>query len=287
MKTLAVSSLLLLSSFAAFGQNASEVFDKAPPAIDEALRARVGQFYQAFVAGKFKQAYLLVADDSQDKFFELSKDEYKSFEIVRINYSDKFTKAAVVTAIKSEWRFHGAGTLTTFPLTSNWEVIDGEWYWHYVKPTTVASPFSPSGFIPLPADSTAAAGAKPASAMPNDIAGAAQRILSEVSVDKSAVRLRADETSGDVVHVRNGMPGSVSLKLDNPDIPGLKVTLGQTNLPAHQETTIRFEWSVDNPAKTQVQTMSGHPVVQLHILPTGQVFPISVAFENAPAAPQK
>lgn len=286
MKTLAVSSLLLLSAFGVFGQNASDVFDKAPPAIDEALRARVGQFYQAFVEGKFKQAYLLVADDSQDKFFELSKDEYKSFEIVRINYSDKFTKAAVVTAIKSEWRFHGAGTLTTFPLTSNWEVIDGQWYWHYVKPATVASPFSPSGFIPLP-QNTAAASAKPASVAPNDIAGAAQRILSEVSVDKSSVQLRTDETSRDVVHVRNGMPGSISLKLDKPDIPGLNVTLEQTNLPAHQETTIRFEWSVDSQARTGAQAMSGHPVVQLHILPTGQVFPISVAFENAPAAPQK
>ena len=100
MKTLAFSSLLLLSGLAAFGQNASDVFDKAPPAIDEALRARVGKFYRAFVAGKFKQAYLLVADDSQDKFFELSKDEYKSFEIIKINYSENFTKAAVVTAVE-------------------------------------------------------------------------------------------------------------------------------------------------------------------------------------------
>ncbi|MGB6944028.1 MAG: hypothetical protein WBE37_16630 [Bryobacteraceae bacterium] len=287
MKTLAVSSLLLLSSLAAFGQNASNVFDKAPPAIDEALRARVGQFYQAFVDGKFKQAYLLVADDSQDKFFELSKDEYKSFEIIRINYSENFTKAAVVTAVKSEWRFQGASTISKFPLTTNWEVIDGQWYWHYVRPTRVATPFSPSGFVPLAPETAGEQAAKPASAVPKDIAGAAQRILSEVSLDKSSVRLRSDETSRDVVHVRNGMPGAVSLKLDKPDIPGLKVTLEQTNLPAHQETTIRFEWSVDNAAKSKAQTMSGHPVVQLHILPTGQVFPISVAFENAPAAPQK
>ncbi len=190
MKTLAVSSLLLLSGFGVFGQNASDVFDKAPPAIDEALRARVGQFYQAFVEGKFKQAYLLVADDSQDKFFELPKEEYKSFEIVKINYSDNFTKAAVVTAVKSEWRFHGAGTLTTFPLTSNWEVIDGQWYWHYVRPTMVPSPFSPTGFVPFPRRRQPPVPLKPHPAVPNDIAGAAQRILSEVSVDKASVRLR-------------------------------------------------------------------------------------------------
>ncbi len=35
-----------------------------------------------------------MADDSQDKFFELPKDEYKSFEIIKINYSDNFTKAS-------------------------------------------------------------------------------------------------------------------------------------------------------------------------------------------------
>jgi hypothetical protein len=76
MKTLALS-LVLLSCFAALGQDSSELFDKAPPPIDEALRARVDKFYGAFIAGKFKEAYLLVADDSQDKFFELSKDQYK------------------------------------------------------------------------------------------------------------------------------------------------------------------------------------------------------------------
>ena len=72
-----------------------------------------------------------MADDSQDKFFELSKDQYKGCEIIKINYSDNFTKAAVVTSCKSDWRLHGTVTLTTFPLTSNWEVVDGQWYWHY------------------------------------------------------------------------------------------------------------------------------------------------------------
>ena len=85
------------------------MFDKAPPAIDEALRARVGKFYGAFIAGKFKDAYSLVADDSQDKFFELSKDQYKRCEIIKINYSENFTKAAVVTSCKSDWRWHGHG----------------------------------------------------------------------------------------------------------------------------------------------------------------------------------
>jgi hypothetical protein len=277
MKTLAFWSLLLLSGYTASGQNPSELFDKAPPAIDEALRAQVDKFYQAFIAGKFKDAYLMVADDSQDKFFELPKEQYKGCEIIKVHYTENFTKAAVVTSCKADWRFHGTVVLTTFPLTSNWEVVDGKWFWHYEKPTMVASPFSPTGFVPVPADSTP----NPAALVPKDIPGAAQAILAKVSVDKASVLLRSYEASQDVVHVRNDMPGQVRLKLDQPDLPGLKVSLGKTDLKAHEETTIVFEWRLDDAAKkTNART-----TVQLHIEPTGQVFPISVAFDNTP--PQK
>ncbi len=280
MRTIVLSSLVLLSGFAALGQN-SELFDKAPPPIDEALRARVDKFYGAFIAGKFKDAYLMVADDSQDKFFELAKDQYKGCEIIKINYRENFTKAAVVTSCKADWRFHGSVVLTTFPLTSNWVVIDGQWFWHFEKPTLVPSPFSPTGFVNVPPDSNP----NPAGLVPKDIPAAAQGILTKVSVDKTSVRLERNEKSQDVVHVRNDMPGQVSIKVDKPDIPGLTVTVGKTDLQAHEETTVVFECLECG------EKMSPAPTVQLHIEPTGQVFPISIALESAPlqspASPQK
>jgi hypothetical protein len=281
MRTLALPSILLLSAFAAFGQNSSELFDKAPPAIDDALRARVGKFYDLFIAGKFKDAYSLVADDSQDKFFELSKDQYKSYEIIKIRYSENFTKAAVVTAVKSDWRFHGTVTLTTFPLTSNWEVINGEWYWHYEKPTMVPSPFSPTGFVPVPADTPATDNA--ALALKN-IPATAQAILAKVGLDKATVQLRSYEASQDVVHVRNDLPGEVRLTLDKIVIPGLKVTLGKSDLLAHEETTVVFDWRLDDPAIQCLdcaKRMNGRRTVNLHVQPTNQVFQISIAFEAA------
>src|SRR5271154_6960023 len=88
MKTLALASILLLSACTAFGQNSSDLFDKAPAPVDEALRARIDKFYGAFIEGKFKDAYLLVADDSQDQFFALPKKQYKVCQIIRINYSE-------------------------------------------------------------------------------------------------------------------------------------------------------------------------------------------------------
>jgi hypothetical protein len=277
MKTLAFWSLLLLSGLPVFGQSPADLFDKAPPAIDEALRAQVDKFYQSFIAGKFKQAYLLVADDSQDKFFELPKEQYKSCEIIKVNYTENFTKAAIVTSCKADWRFHGTVVLTTFPLTSNWEVIDGQWFWHYVRPTMVASPFSPTGFVPVPADGAT----NPAALVPKDIPGAAQAILAKVSIDKGAVRLQSYQASQDVVHVRNDMPGEVRLKLDQINLAGLKVSVGKTDLKAHEETTIVFEWRPDAGAKK----VNANTIAKLHIDPTGQVFSINVGFDNTP--PQK
>ena len=82
----------------------TDVFEKAPPQVDEALRQNVAKFYQAHVDGKFRNAEAVIAEDSKDTFYNLEKQRYFSFEIVRINYSENFTKAAVVTGVEVEWR---------------------------------------------------------------------------------------------------------------------------------------------------------------------------------------
>lgn len=281
MRPLSVSAILLVSAFGAFSQDPSEWVDKAPPAVDEALRARVDKFYAAFVAGKFKEAYSLVADDSQDKFFELGKDQYKGCEIVKTRYAENFTKASVLTNCKGDWRWGGTVNVVTFPLNSNWELVDGEWYWHYVRPTRKASPFSPTGFVAVPSDDKS----PDPPIVPQDIAGAAKTILARVSVDKHVVQLRSYETSQDVVHVRNDMPGSIGLKLDALDVPGLKISMGKTVLQANEETNIVFDWRLDDPAvlcADCAKKTTGNPTLQLHIVPTGQVFPISIKFANHP-----
>lgn len=274
MKTLAFPFFLLLCAFAAFGQSAPapEPSEKAPPGVDDALHARVNKFYSAFMAGKFKEAYLLVADDSQDKFFELAKDQYRSCEIIKTAYTENFTKATVVTSCKSDWRWHGAVTLATFPLTSTWALVDGQWYWHFVKPTMVPNPFSPTGYTPLPPDTET----DNTKLVPSDIPGAGKSILSKVGIDKSSVQLLSNQQSEAVVHLRNDMPGEVSATLDQPNIPGLTVSLGQSKLRAHETTTILFKWSPGASA-TPVNTRQ---TVQVRVEPTGQVFPISLVIAS-------
>ena len=285
MKALAFPSLLLLTSVAVFGQNPPAQADPAPPAVDEALRARVTKFYDAFITAKFKDAFPMVADDSQDQFFKMPKPQYKSCEIAKITYSDSFTKAAVLTNCKGDWYWHGHVTVSTIPVDSNWAVIDGQWNWRFVKPTVVPSPFSPSGFVPV---QTPDGDGKTPSLLPKDIAGVARGIMAKVALDKPSVQIHAYEASQDVIHVRNDMPGDVSFRMDQVSIPGLKVTLGKSTLKAHEETTILFEWRLDDPAIQCLECakkLNGRMAVQLHVEPTNQVFPISVVFFNAPQPP--
>ncbi len=286
MRTLSFATLLLVSGMLGRAQDSQDLVDKAPAPVEEALRARVDQYYRAFMTGKYKEAFLLVADDSQNAFLEADKQQYKNCETLRIRYTRDFMNAVVVESCNSEWKWHGLVSPTNFATTSNWEVVDGQWYWHYVKPTQVASPFSPTGFIQLPQAEAERPKDAQAPAVPKDMKGLAKNILAMVTVDKQAVHLRQDQASRDVIRVRNGMPGMITLKLEDPGMPGLKITLGKDQLQAHEEAIILFEWSPDNPAQcpdcaTKIRPSSK---ISLQVLPTSQVFPIGIVFERDPNA---
>ena len=79
---------ILLLPLAAFAQT-------PPPDVDQALRARVTEFFQAHVDGAFRKAFEIVAEDTKDYYFATEKVRFKSFKIVDIKYSDNFTKAVV------------------------------------------------------------------------------------------------------------------------------------------------------------------------------------------------
>ena len=270
--------LLFACGCLAFSQDNSDLFDKAPAPIDEALRARVSQFYSAYVAGKFRDAYNLVADDSQDAFMAAPKQQYHGCEVVKINYSENFTKATVVESCKGEWRFHAQSTPVTIPVTSTWRVVNDQWYWYYVKPTVMQSPFSPTGYVKVSPEEPDS-GAKPT--LPSDTAALAKGILAKVSVDKMDVALHTYESSKAEIHVRNDMPGSISLYFDDPKMPGFKITPAKTDLNANEETNVVFEYRLDDAtiACGECAKKAKAPLTaRLHIQPTGQVFLIAVHF---------
>jgi hypothetical protein len=282
MKTLQ-AALFLATCSLGFSQESSDLFDKAPPPIDEALRARVDTFYQAHVSGKFREAFALVAEDSQDAFFAAPKAQFKKCETVRINWSEQFTKAKVVESCDGEFRFHGQTAPVKRAMSSDWKLVDGQWYWCFVKPDMRQTPFSPTGLAPITSAPAASPGKLPSSDEVNTLAAG---ILQRVKVDKTTIKLRSDESSKDELHVRNEMPGAISFTVGQVAIPGLKITPAKTELQANEETTIVFEYRLDD---TSIACVDCAKHIQstvasgLRIQPTGQYFPIEIVFANPPA----
>jgi hypothetical protein len=270
--------LLLIPCVLAFGQDATVPSEKAPAAVDQALRARVSQFYQAFIDGKFRQAYLLVSEDSQDAFMESSKDQYKGCETVKIDFNDNFTKATVLESCMGMMHWHGTNLPTKVPLTSHWKLQNGDWDWYYILPTEVMTPWGKA--IIRPEDQT------PPTERPVIPDGKAMTstLFTGVKLDKENVELHAWETSKDVVHVHNDMPGKLELQLDVPYQPGFKVHADKTLLNQGEVATITFEYKLDDAAilcGDCAKKVHGEMTVQLHLIP-GRIRPIQVTFQLPP-----
>src|SRR5438477_8693919 len=114
---------------ALFAQNAAKPAPKPPAAVDQALRARITEFFHYHVTEEYRKAEKLVSEDSQDFFYAHNKPHYLNFEIVSIDYLDHFTKAKV--AAMCEQYFHGLGfegRPLKAPSTSTWKLENGKWF---------------------------------------------------------------------------------------------------------------------------------------------------------------
>src|ERR1044072_8874593 len=105
MLRLALAAALASAAFARTAPDAP----KAPAGVDEALRARITEFYQFHVTGEYRKAEKMVAEDSQDIYYEHNKPKYLSFEIKTIAYAENFTKAKV--SVTCEQYVNGLGTM--------------------------------------------------------------------------------------------------------------------------------------------------------------------------------
>ena len=239
--------------------------------MDDALRARVAKFYQAHVDGKFRVADQVVAEDSKDAFFAADKTRYKACGIVRIAYSDQFTRARVVTACDSEFVTMAGRVPVKIPLTTLWKVENGEWFW-YVEPR-------PAGFdTPFGKMTPGKEGGR--SPFPTKMPDAAT-ILKQVKVDRTEVRLSSFEPASTEVTVSNAMPGSIGLSLSYNGFPGFKARLDRTELGAGESARVLLE------CKPEDQRPKPTLTLQLTVEPTGQVIPIRVLFAVPPEIEKK
>lgn len=255
--------LLLLVHFPLSAQT----LDKPPQDVDVALRARIAKFYDLHVAQKYRQAEQLIAEESKDDFYVLSKPEIKSYRIGDIQYSDKFTRAKVIIIATMPAMLPMAGAkLMDFPFASYWKIENGIWCWYYNKDAARHTPF---GDVKLQGDSKPGPAPTSLPAAP-DPAALVASLQSALKIDRTRVELVPGKPQS--IKVTNTLPGPASLSVACPLKPlaetGITATFDKDNLKGNDTAVLTF--SVDS------STPPGVVPIQITVSPTNQILNLMV-----------
>jgi hypothetical protein len=261
------SGPLLLLLQLAMAQSPADLFTKAPPEVDAALRSRIAKFYQAHVDGKPRHAEEVVAEDSKDYFYNIRKPQFLSFQISKIEYSKDFTEAKVITLVETYVVVLGFGNKPMkVPVTSLWKIENGQWCWYVTEDLINTTPFGRMGNPPGGGGSNAP--------MPDTKnAPSVAAISQQVKADKLMAVLKAGESSSDQVTIHNGMPGTVTLELRGPTRPGLEIKVDRAEIPAGENAVVSFHFEPGQ----NVPTRPTH--VDVAIQPLNTIIPLRVTFK--------
>ncbi len=271
MRTYAALALLLAQG--AFAQSPTDVFTKAPPGVEEALKARVAVFLQAHVDGKFRLAERAVHEDALDAFYNSEKQKLISFEPERIDFSENFSKAMVIYNVELDWVTARVGKIRVKPpMKMLWKLDKGDWWWYVVPKGEWDTPF---GSMKSGKESETGPSAPAPIRIPD-----AQTLLNQLKVDKTTLSLKSADKSEDMAIIRNEMPGQVTLALEEHSVAGLKVTLSKTTLKQGDTSEVRFAFTPpDRSAKTA-------RVVYVRASPVGRTFSFALDFSVPPELQQ-
>jgi len=256
---IAIAALLAAGCFA---QTAPPDAPKPPADVDQALRARVNEFYGLLLKKEFRKAEAIVAEDTKDYYYGIGKPDITKYELLEIHYSDDFTHATALAMCAQKVQQPG------FPLgewnlrvPSLWKYENGNWYW-YVNQKEVMTPV---GIVKKVEAGNAAGGAAPAMAggLPKEFAQTPDFALGKVGADKKIVTLEGDKA--EKVTIVNGASGQIRLSM-----------LKQLGLDLQLEPAMLSE------GEKAVLTVRGTKesvggVLYVQIIPTGEMLAIQVA----------
>jgi hypothetical protein len=221
MRRIAIFALFVSCAAA---QDPAELFNRAPKSVDDALRARIDEFYQASVKGEFRRAEALVAEDTKDFFYDHDKPRMLSFEIAHIEYSDGYTRAKATVLEERYVMFPGfAGKPMKIPTPSYWKIDDGKWCWYVDKDKLNETPFGIMKAGPAAAGDTSPAAVL--ASLPSD----PDELMKMVRADKSQVSLKPGESER--VSIDNAMKGPVTLSIQG-NLEGIEATFNHETIPA-------------------------------------------------------
>jgi hypothetical protein len=240
-----------LFAAAAFAQPGNP-FNRPPADVDQALRARITEFYDYHIKDVPRKAEALVAEDTKDYFYNHNKPKYLKCEIKQIDYSDKFTKAMAQVTCEQHVMIPGfTGTLPV-PEPSYWKIEDGKWCW-YVDPDNIGK--SPFGKM-KPGPAAAVVNGAPISI--NNIPTSPDFLFNQVKLDKTEITLKPGDDV--TVTVSNSAPGMITLTIPTP-LPGIQALLDKTTLQSGEKATLLLKAGEN--AKSAVLNLQVDPINQL------------------------
>lgn len=248
--------------------------DKAPPEVDQELRARVNGFYHYFVVGSFspRKAESFIAEDTKDFFYDNGKIQFKEFRIDSISYSDNFTKAMVMVIGKSMKMVRGTLVEMEQPMLTRWKIEDGKWCWTYDPQDVGRTPMGGAG-TNAPAD----ASAPKQMVIPKDPLSIVPK--APMGIDKSSVTLSASEPGSAQVVFTNEADGAVEVGLDGPTVRGLKATLEPATVPGHGTAVLTLKFDpADKSGPAGVWEPKGRIPYRIVVNPFNRMYPFSLTF---------
>lgn len=256
-----VRFLLCLWAISGLAPTPADLFNKPPSGVDEALRARMNEFYQLHTEGKFRQAESLVADDTKDFYYGVNKTKCISFEIARIDYSDEFTRAKATVLCEQIVPMPGfMDKPLKVPTPSYWKIVDGKWFW-YMDPQVLRQ--TPFGAAKAPATSASQGGAPPAVKIPS--AEEMKFIFTQVKADRQQVELAAGQTQE--VTITNGAPGPMTLVVYDAPPAGVEATLDRTELKAGEKAVLKIRAGKDaKPGVINVTVQQTNQVIAVKVV---------------------
>jgi hypothetical protein len=216
---------------------------QAPAKVDKALRGRVQIFFQALVDGKSRVADQVVAQDSRNFFFDMQKPHFRSCEIEKLEFSQKFTRAEATVNCDETVTMGVVGAMNIkMPRVSTWKLEHGKWCW-YVDPEALRkTPFGP--MIAAPPTSS---GNKPSTSFPRPQGPKPEELAGNVWADKHEVDLSGAQPSSYTVTITNETPGWITLVPQPVAIPGLEIKLDRKELGAKGQGRLTFTYQPSDP----------------------------------------
>ncbi len=275
MKTrlLSFGLLLFLATSAAWSQ---EPFQKAPPGVEEALRARVSEYYTYFQQSKFRQAEALVTEESKDAFYIMNKARHMGFSVRGVTFSDDVKSARVLVTLMMIMPMMGSKPLP-FPVSTQWKLVDGEWY-AYI-PTSRPGDVVPTPFGPKTLVEPDFTTRTPVETAPRPDLKSVGRMY---HIDRNALVFPASaaEPVQEAISIENRSRGELTVRPISREIKGLKIELTPESIQAGEEGLLTFTYE---PAIRQLRR---NLRLQFVVEPIAQRFAIKVNFRDRQAAYQ-